>query len=97
MCSALKTRSVKNAAGEVTTEKIYMNTTDDNQVFWSQELIGGGQACMVQERKKGEKYTDRDGNEKEVQKDGLNFVGVIGGLEAVQSIKAVKAALAEMD
>lgn len=76
---------------------IYLCYGDNNQQFWSQEKLEGGTAVQLTERKKGDKYVDRDGKDAEVQKDGFNLDFVIGSVSAVKSIKEAKLALVDMD
>lgn len=75
---------------------LYLCTTLDAQQFWSRESIRCGMIAQVTPRKKGTKYTDREGKEQEVKKDGLNFDFVVGNADDVAKLATAKAALAQL-
>jgi hypothetical protein len=75
---------------------LFLCTTLDLQQFWTREAIRCGMIAQVTPRKKGTKYTDRDGKEQEVKKDGLNFDFIVGTAADIANLTTAKAALAQL-
>lgn len=76
---------------------LHLVTTQTKQQFWSNEALRGGLIVDVTERKAGEKYKDKDGNEKTVLKDGLNFNYLIGTATDAREIAVAKLAVLECE
>lgn len=86
-------KQIKTKEGET----LFVVTTQNKQTFWSQEPLRGGLIVDVTERKAGEKYKDRDGNEKTIMKDGLNFNYLIGTALDAREIANAKLAVIECE
>lgn len=86
-------KQVKTREGET----IYLVTCEGDEKIWSMEPLRGGLIVDVTQRKKGEKYTDRDGKLQTVKTDGLNYNGLIGTAVDARNIALAIQAKAEID